>query len=257
MRITLTALVLFLFVFSVGAQNSQVSINLPEQKPKRVWKIEMEAEARNALESPNKIELVDSAVISYRTNYFTDAGKYTFRIGGQAVIPVNREQEKFFGTVELEVTRHFRQFTLSADSQFWLANRKRIGITSFTLSKTVELKEEQEVTPFTKLSYYFPLENGLQQTSNGLVWTSGIKFDGKVGKANQFNRKQGYEFITQVIADNGAIHSGNRSALNFEGGYLFPIRNFSVGPKFGYTAFLSGHFEKRHVFNCGLWVKIR
>lgn len=257
MKLTLIALALFLFTASVFAQTAQISTTEAIEKPKRAWKLEMELEATNLLETPNKVELVKSAVVKYKTNYYTRAGKYLFRLGGQAVIPVNRDPDKFFGVVELEANRNFGKTNLSTDAQFWFANRTRIGVASVTLSRNVNLAEDLRILPFTKISYFFPLEQGLRNDSKALVWSTGFTTKAEFGEENQFNHKKEFELSSQIIADGGAIHPGRRLALNIESGFLLPFRGLRLGPKVGYTNFLSGHYKKKHVLNYGLWVKLR
>lgn len=258
----LTVLVCFFIVTILGTvtfgQNQPTIVFKSEpkkpEKQKQFWKPSSEFTAINKIETENKVGIVESPFTSFSSKYVNSDERKEFTLESTHGFAVKNIIDDRYVNFRMEAKRKFsNNFSIAADSQFMFTRFKGIGRVGAKVTKSFG-NESASVQPFSKIDYYFPLSNQINQVSyqgfnhSGFTWSNGINSEVEYKQFVFQNR-------TQLILDNGAILPGERTLFNTEIEVGYKFNRMCVGPILGYTHLLSGEFPHRNSIVAGVFVR--
>lgn len=229
----------------------------PEPRSSRTWNMEWESGYQSSLETPNKTALIERSVITGKIRFANIKPKRTMWLATNAARATSRNHPDYYLGIAAGYESQFDRFALSADAEVGYTHGFNYGRAGGGIAKKVH-KENYELKPFTRLDYYFPIDNfgsrrAHHTVSQGITWSTGM--DTSIHSASLL-----VENRSQVIVDSGSLIPGQRTLLNTELMFGWRFRRICVGPKLDYTHRLSGpagfHHKRNHLSG-GFFVSYR
>lgn len=253
-RIMIFVAMLFLIAFLISYAKGQTQLvldssNFPksEKEPQKNWKPSLEFSYSSKLENDAKDTIFDGGTsltnftvrkehLGGITKLSTTAG-YTakrslpdhgyFGFKAERAQHLGEHFELLIGT-KFDLTRSLRYGSIFGGAAFKLGNE-------IEFQKPPEQRHGKEATIFTKVDYYFPIDNQVH-FKRGIAWSTGIE---SLFETDQFV----FEPSGRIIYNNGVMHSGNRILGNFEALVGYKFSRLCVGGGLDFTRRLGGEWE--------------
>lgn len=238
MKILIATLICCFFALATFAQNTEIVIEptTPAQKEQvenKALRIELEFAWANSFDAPNRVGLIEHSNFSNKTTFAKENNNNKMFLTGEIVTGIKGDPDEVLGIIGFGVKKDFRRTSITAENSFYFMHQRRFGIVSAEIAKrSKEHVGKINITPFSRISGYYALENTNNHVSNGVTWTNGLRVEAKI-------KKDVLELSEQLIVDSGSIEPGKRVANFIELKYLFSINdNLLFGPKIDSTYFL-------------------
>lgn len=253
-RIIALVLAMFLIAFLISYAKGQTQLsldpsNLPntDKESRHNWSASIEFSYVSKLENDVKEPILNGGTnltyFTFRKEHFGGVTKLSTSAG--YATKRNLPDHGYFG-FKVERAQHMgKHLELLVGTKFDLTRSLRYGSifggAAFKIGKETEFQKPpkqrhgKEAKIFTKVDYYFPIDNQLH-FKRGISWSTGIesRFEN-----NQFV----FEPSGRIIYNNGVMHSGNRTLGNFEALIGYKFNRFCVGGGLDFTKRFAGEWE--------------
>lgn len=253
-RIIVFVAVLFAIGFLISYAKGQTqlttdSTTLPksEKETQHNWKTSLEFSYLSKFENDTKDTILDGptslSTFTFHKEQFGGTTKLTtyagyapkrsllnhgyFGFKAERIKPLGRRFELSYGT-KLDFTRSLRYGSIFGGTAIKLGEQSDHGGNQHS-------KTGIEGRIFTKIDYYFPVDNQLH-FNRGTAWTSGI--EGRLENENFIFEPSG-----RIIFNSGTMHPARRTLFNWEALLGLKFNKFCLGGGLDFTQRLAGEWE--------------
>lgn len=259
-KLICTIVVLFALAFLYSYAKGQDIDAEAQAKPattvrdSQQWKLTWEKSLDSSLETRNLVPLAERVAITNATRFTTEFKGRTVWLESKLGRSSGPNDYNYLVGFSGGIQKKAGEFDIIFEAQANYSRYFNYGSVGGEVGRRFH-SENFSVKPFSRLDYYFPIDNfgntlTRQPISNGLVWSNGIT-------TKHHRKRLSLANEVQIILDTGGIHAGKRTLLNTELEFGLNYGRFCFGPKFGFTHRVSGIGlgHKRNHFQGGFFVR--